>query len=302
MTYRDARLALRERFRDASDRRARGVATLAECVARVRAREDELTRSGVPLVFRVPDPPFSPLEAPADDATLEAWEGAIARVEADLLEIADEGVWLEGREDALRLGVDRAPLAPPPRDVPLRLVLAEWLGVSVRSGWVAFPMAMFARGLGGRLGAMVAAGVFALVTVAWTWRCIGFLRHGVMATTRLISHRVTGTKMTNWPVRRARGWAVDVVSHTGAGNVWELAAFRDGEEGAAPTRLLLRNVLFDEGVVLLRGGKAMATVSLGSGPMPTPEGRWARRLGAIGRRNVAFGLVVWTLFFLLVRF
>ncbi|MCB9600265.1 MAG: hypothetical protein H6724_12080 [Sandaracinus sp.] len=302
MTYRDARLALRERLRDATDRRAHGIATLAERVASVRAREEELVQSGVPLAFRVPDPPFSPLEEPSEDAPLDVWERAVARAEADLDEIADEGVWLDGREDALRFGVDRAPLAPPPREVPLRLVLAEWLGVSVRAVWVALPVAIVARVIGGRLGAIVAAAAFAWVTVAWAWRRLGFLRHGAMAATTLISHRLTSTQMTNWPVRRARGWAVDVVSHSGAGNVWELAAFRGDVEDASEARLRLRNVLFDEGVVLVRGSKAMATVSLGSGPMPTPEGQWARRLGAIGRRNVAFGLVVWTLVLLLIRF
>lgn len=291
VTYRDPRLALRERLRDELSERERALAALGPKVARVRELEARFDREGVPLAFRVPDPPFGPIEAPAEDASLEAWEAALERLAAERAEIEDEHRWLEGRRDALARGVDRAPLGPPPRRVPTRLVVAEALGLSFRVALGAVPAAVVARATGGRAAVWVVGALTALIVALWTARRRRFLRLGRMAEVRLVGTDTSGTQMTNWPVRRARGWAVDSIPFTGAG-VRHRLAMRD-PEGVGEIPLRLRDVVFEDGVVLVHRGRALATMALHCAPLPTAEGEWARRLAPLARRAVVLGLAAW---------
>lgn len=298
VTYRDDLLVLRERWRDDRDRRDRAVRELGPRVAAIREAEARLDHAGIPLAFRVSEASFAPIEAPPEDAPREVWEAAMVRLSQQLEEIDDEARWLDGRRESLANGVDRAPLGAPPRAVPLRLVLAECLGLSFRVAFVALPLAITARATLGRLGSIGMLALFGVVVAFWTSRRIGFLRHGVLAQVRVLGRRASGSDMTNWPMRRARGWAVDSISFTGNGTVTELAASVEGREVA----LRLRDVVFEDGLVLVRGTRAIATVSLHSAPVPTPEGAWAARLTPIARRSVLFGVLAWVAMLALVRF
>src|SRR5690606_23816233 len=123
-------------------------------------------------------------------------------------------------------------------------------------------------------------------------RRLAFLRRGVVAETRVVGTRSTSTQMTNWPTRRARGWVVDSISFTGGGSVLELAA---RTESGAEVPVRLRDVSFREGVVLLLGSRALATLHLHCAPVPTPEGAWAPKLTRLAWRSVTLGLLAWLL-------
>lgn len=288
VTYRDDLLVLRERWRDDRERHDRALQELGPRLAAVREAEQRLLLSGIPLAFRVSEPPFEPIEEPPSDAPREVWEAAIAELGERLEEIADEARWLEGRKKSLEDGVDRAPLAAPPRRLPLRLAIAEWLGVGFRVSWVVLPLAIVARATLGRLAVLGVIGLFAVVTTLWWSRRAAFLRQGVLASTRVVGTRASAASMTNWPIRRARGWGVDSISFTGQGTVTELVATT--EAGEVPLRV--RDVIFRDGMVLVRGTRAMATLAFHCAPVPTPEGTWSPRLTPIARRSVLFGAIV----------
>jgi hypothetical protein len=298
VTYRDDLLVLRERWRDDRDRHDRALQELGPRLAAVRDAERRLQLAGVPLAFRVSEPPFGPLEEPPPDAPREVWEAAIATLGQRLEEIADEARWLEGRKKSLEDGVDRAPLAAPPRGLPLRLAVAEWLGVAFRVSWIALPLALVVRVTLGRLAVLGVIGLFVFVTTLWWSRRAAFLRHGVLASTRVVGTRASSASMTNWPVRRARGWGVDSISFTGRGTVTELVATTDA--GELPLRV--SNVIFQDGLVLVRGARAMATLAFHCAPVPTPEGTWAPRLTPIARRSVLVGGIACAVMLVFLRF
>jgi hypothetical protein len=297
VTYRDDLLALRERWRDDRDRHDRALQELAPRLAAVRDAEQRLLLAGVPLAFRVSDPPFTPIEEPPPNAPREVWEAAIVELGVRLEEIADEARWLDGRKKSLEDGVDRAPLAAPPRALPLRLAIAEWLGVSFRVSWLLLPLALVARATLGRLAVLGVLGLFAVVTTLWWSRRAAFLRQGVLASTRVVGTRPSSASMTNWPIRRARGWGVDSISFTGQGTVTELVATTD--TGEVPLRV--SNVVFRDGMVLVRGARAMATLAFHCAPVPTPEGTWSPRLTPIARRSVLFGGIACALMLVFLR-
>jgi hypothetical protein len=298
VTYRDDLLVLRERWRDDRDRHDRALRELGPLLAAVREVEQRLLLEGIPLAFRVSEPPFAPVEEPPPDAPREVWEAALATLGERLDEIADEARWLEGRKKSLEGGVDRAPLAAPPRGLPFRLAVAEWLGVAFRVSWIAWPLALVVRVTLGRLAVLGVIGLFAFTTTLWWSRRAAFLRHGVLASTRVVGTRASAASMTNWPIRRARGWGVDSISFTGQGTVTELVASTDA--GDVPLRV--RDVIFRDGMVLVRGARAMATLAFHCAPLPTPEGAWSPRLTPIARRSVLLGGIACGVMLVLLRF
>lgn len=298
VTYRDDLLALRERWRDDLERHDRALPELGPRLAAVRSAEQRLLLSGAPLAFRVSEPPFGPVEEPPPNAPREVWEAALAALAVRLEEIADEARWLEGRKKSLEDGVDRAPLAAPPRALPLRLALAEWLGVAFRVSWIALPLALVVRPTLGRLAVLGVIGLFAFVTTLWWLRRAAFLRQGVLASTRVVGTRASSASMTNWPIRRARGWGVDSVTFTGEGTITELVATTDA--GEVP--LQVSNVIFHDGMVLVRGTRAMASLAFHCAPVPTPEGTWSPRLTPIARRSVLFGGIACAVMLVFLRF
>lgn len=298
VTYRDDLLALRERWRDDRERHDRALQELGPRLAAVRSAEERLLLSGAPLAFRASDPPFGPIEEPPPSAPREVWEAALARLGERLEEISDEARWLEGRRKSLEEGVDRAPLAAPPRVLPFRLALAEWLGVALRVSWLLLPLALVARATLGRLAVLGVIGLFVVVTTLWWSRRAAFLRQGVLASTRVVGTRASLATMTNWPIRRARGWGVDSIPFTGQGTITELVATTDA--GEVP--LQVSNVIFHDGMVLVRGARAMATLAFHCAPVPTPEGTWSPRLTPIARRSVLFGAIVCAVMLVFLRF
>ncbi|MCU0671670.1 MAG: hypothetical protein MUE69_02635 [Myxococcota bacterium] len=298
VTYRDDLLALRERWRDDRERHDRALQELGPRLAAVRSAEERLLLSGAPLAFRASDPPFGPIEEPPPSAPREVWEAALARLGERLEEISDEARWLEGRRKSLEEGVDRAPLAAPPRVLPFRLALAEWLGVALRVSWLLLPLALVARATLGRLAVLGVIGLFVVVTTLWWSRRAAFLRQGVLASTRVVGTRASLATMTNWPIRRARGWGVDSIPFTGQGTITELVATTDA--GEVP--LQVSNVIFHDGMVLVRGARAMATLAFHCAPVPTPEGTWSPRLTPIARRSVLFGGIACALMLVFLRF
>lgn len=242
---------------------------------------------GVPEVPRVDPPELRPEPGPEVEAAELARLAGEAEGEARRLR--ERGAALgrlaellnrRARGEAVTL-----PLGPPPRPVPALYGLAElatlWVLVAMTIGVGLAWSAEASSGLDGLVPlllpgvALLLGAVPALLRIRFLSRC------AAAPATQVVESGGDGSSMTNWPLRRSKGWDVTVEGYTGSG-VRDVVEFvtEDGRAG----RLVVKGTGYEDGVVLYDPAtlRARDVKQVPCCPRPDGEGRWAPRLDPRG--------------------